>query len=224
MTFFRVAIIFASVTLASTVPALAQSAKPRGSSNVANVYLMRGFMNVFSLGMDTLAEKLQRRGLKAEVYNHVSGASVVSEIIAQRKAGDRSPIVLIGHSLGASEVVSMANDLSTAGISVDLVVPIDAVVTTHAFGTTKRIVNYYMSDGVGAPVVAGAGFKGRLQNVDVRGMGVGHIFIDKSEKVQDMVIGQVVAATSRSAPKPSGTAAPTAAASSETTASVPTLR
>jgi hypothetical protein len=37
-----------------TTPGMAQSR--------AHVYLLRGLMNIFSLGMDTLAEKIQHRG------------------------------------------------------------------------------------------------------------------------------------------------------------------
>src|ERR1700761_6809986 len=34
------------------------------------VYLLRGFLNVFSLGMDDLAAKLQADGISATVMNH----------------------------------------------------------------------------------------------------------------------------------------------------------
>ena len=36
----------------------------------AHVYLLRGLMNIFSLGMDSLAEELSKRGLYATVSNH----------------------------------------------------------------------------------------------------------------------------------------------------------
>ena len=36
----------------------------------AHVYLLRGLLNIFSLGMDTLAEELSRRGVYATVHNH----------------------------------------------------------------------------------------------------------------------------------------------------------
>src|SRR5580658_6728771 len=36
----------------------------------AIVYLLRGFLNVFSLGMDDLARKLQADGIPATVTNH----------------------------------------------------------------------------------------------------------------------------------------------------------
>ena len=41
----------------------------------AHVYLLRGLMNIFSLGMDTLAAKIQRRGIYATVHNHAEWSS-----------------------------------------------------------------------------------------------------------------------------------------------------
>jgi hypothetical protein len=229
VTILRAAIVFASITLASSSPALAQGAAPkaaRASAPVTHVYLMRGFMNIFSLGMDTLAERLQKRGIKAEVYNHIQSDSVVSEIIRMRRAGDRGPVVLVGHSLGAGAVVSMANELSAAGVTADLVVPLDAISTMTALGNTKRIVNYYLSDGVGAPVVAGPGFKGSIRNVDVRGQGIGHMSIDKSDHVQSLIVNQVIALGRPATPRPTKTAVPAGATAEkpETTATIPTLR
>ena len=45
---------------------------------------------------------------------------------------------------------------------------------------------------------AAAGLRGKLDNVDVRGSGVGHISIDKNEAIQRRVIGEIDAAILRS--------------------------
>jgi hypothetical protein len=106
----------------------AAPAAPRAAANDAHktvspphAYLMRGLMNVFSLGMDQLAVLIARHGIEASVHNHAEADAVVSEIAARYSAGDRGPIILIGHSLGAD-----ANDdgaiLGPGGIPVALVV------------------------------------------------------------------------------------------------------
>ncbi len=46
----------------------------------AKVYLLRGFMNVFSLGLDELSAKIEQRGIRSEVYNHTSAARLADEI------------------------------------------------------------------------------------------------------------------------------------------------
>ncbi|MGA8357921.1 MAG: hypothetical protein WB772_11310, partial [Xanthobacteraceae bacterium] len=45
------------------------------------VYLLRGFLNVFSLGMDDLAAKLQTDGISATVMNHAEADLVTSRIV-----------------------------------------------------------------------------------------------------------------------------------------------
>jgi hypothetical protein len=46
-------------------------------------------------------------------------------------------------------------------------------------------------------VRAAAGLRGKLDNVDMRGTGVGHISIDKNEAIQRRVIGEIDAAIAR---------------------------
>ena len=87
------------------------------------VYLLRGFLNVFSLGMDDLAAKLQADGISATVINHAEADLVASRIVTNYNGGDRGPIVLIGHSLGADAVVEVANGLARYNIQVALTGP-----------------------------------------------------------------------------------------------------
>src|SRR5262249_32008188 len=47
------------------------------------VYLLRGLMNIFSLGMDDLAAKLQRRGIAAGVYEYGQWESLCQDAAAR---------------------------------------------------------------------------------------------------------------------------------------------
>jgi hypothetical protein len=85
---------------------LEPSARPRAS--VTHVYLMRGFLNVFSLGMDTLATELRSAGISATVDSYVGWHEVAHAIAANYRAGQRGPIVLVGHSFGADSVRTSA--------------------------------------------------------------------------------------------------------------------
>ena len=122
--------------------ARAATAVPRAAAKGAHekvglphVYLMRGLMNVFSLGMDQLAVLIARHGIEASVYNHAEADAVVSKIGGRYSAGDRKPIILIGHSLGADAVMMMAQSLDRAGIPVALIVPFDG---TELFRRTEE--------------------------------------------------------------------------------------
>jgi hypothetical protein len=173
----------------------------RQTASLAHAYLMRGLMNVFSLGMDQLAVLIARRGIAASVHNHAEADAVVSRIAALYSAGDRGPIILIGHSLGANAVMTMAQSLDRAGIPVALVVPFDG---TDSFAAPKNVAcvlnitqstfNYMRS---------GAGFHGELTNVNVRGEpGIDHFTIDKSPQLQALVMKSVLQAASAQSCRP----------------------
>ena len=83
----------------------------------AHVYLLRGLMNIFSLGMDTLADELTSAASTRPCINHTDWQSLADQAAARYKAGTEGPIILIGHSLGADAVMEMADYLDDKGRS-----------------------------------------------------------------------------------------------------------
>jgi hypothetical protein len=166
-------------------PAAAQpaAAKEHEAPSRPHVYLLRGLMNIFSLGMDQLAAKIAQRGIAASVHNHAEADAIVAKIAAQYRGGDRGPVILIGHSLGADAVMTMAQALNRDGVPVALVIPFDG---TGSYVTPKNVAcvlnltqrNY-------AYMRSGTGFHGKLTNVNVSGdSGIDHFTIDKSPRLQ----------------------------------------
>jgi hypothetical protein len=207
------------------------SSGPSVAQSRAHVYLLRGLMNIFSLGMDDLAQKIKKRGIYATVHNHSEWQTLADSAAAAYKSGHEGPIILIGHSLGADAVMMMAQYLDKKGVPVALVVPFDG---TQSFSTPKnvqRLVNITQRDY--AYMRKGAGFHGSLYNMDVSSdQSIGHISIDKSPRLHAQVIGYVLAAvgnghrvvTSGAHGKPTAVShhAPDSAAKPEgTTGSVP---
>jgi hypothetical protein len=161
------------------------------------VYLLRGFMNVFSLGMDQLASELEQRGISATVGNHLVSSSFASDAIQACKSGQIGSIVIVGHSLGASAAVSMAEELQKAGVHVALIITFDPVVRTAVPPNVQRLKNFYFSNGVGAPVARGERFHGMLQNVDLKDdPQLGHISLAYSPAIHKQVLEYVAAAAS----------------------------
>jgi hypothetical protein len=107
----------------------------------AHVHLLRGLMNIFSLGMDTLAEQLKRRGVNATVHNYAEWQTLADRAAADYKAGKEAPIILIGHSLGADAVMEMAAYLGGKGVPVALVVPFDGTKSFAASDNVARVLN-----------------------------------------------------------------------------------
>ena len=175
----------------------------------AHVYLMRGLMNIFSLGMDELAAKIARHGIEASVHNHAEADEIVAGIAARYADGDRGPIILIGHSLGADAVMRMAQSLNDKGVPVALVVPFDGTGSYAAPKNVACVLNLTQRDY--ARMRAGPGFHGMLSNVDLSGTaGIDHFTIDKSPRLQGYALGFVLKTASSESCRPNG-ANPTAA-------------
>ena len=149
------------------------------------VYLLRGWFGVFSTGLDTMADDLRSKGVKAETVGHLAWKSTVANIIQDRKAGKSGALVLIGHSQGANNVIDMARLLQRENIPVDLLVTLAPAGQDPIPGNVVRAINYYNSPGWGAPVTADAGYRGKLTNINLGGdIGIYHMAIDKNPRIQ----------------------------------------
>lgn len=165
------------------VPAGAQGDAAHAAASRPHVYLMRGLLNIFSLGMDQLAAQIERHGIDASVYNHTLSGSVVAQIAQQYRAGDHGPYILVGHSLGADAVMTMAQQLNGLGVPVALVVPVDGTGSYLAPKNVACVINLTQRDY--AYMRPGAGFHGTLSNVNFSGdPSIDHLTIDKSPRVQ----------------------------------------
>jgi hypothetical protein len=174
--------------------ATATQAAPTSHRGV-HVYLLRGVMNVFSLGMDQIAAELQQQGIDATVNNHLAWPVLAEEAAADYKSGRVRTIILVGHSAGAAAVTQMVNRLGELGVPVKLAIGLDPVSQTTASGHVGSYVNYYVGNGAGEPVRRGPQFTGVLRNVDVEKMpDVGHFTIDKNAALQARIISSIRAA------------------------------
>ena len=160
------------------------------------MFLLRGWFGVFSTGMDSLAADLKAKGVNAQAIGHLEWKSSVSKIVQERAAGKTGPIVLVGHSQGANNVIDMARALKEKNVRVDLVVTLAPFLQDPVPSNVARAINYYQSPGWGAPIAGESGFKGRISNIDVGAdMSISHINIDKSTKVQGDIAREIVALT-----------------------------
>jgi hypothetical protein len=190
--FDAIRLLAAVIMLAlGSMPATAQSTAGTAQAR-AHVYLLRGLMNIFSLGMDSLAEELDKRGVHTTVSNYSEWQSLADQAASNYKAGKEDPIILIGHSLGADAVMQMAAYLNRKKIPVALVVPFDGTGSFSTPANVGRLVN--LTQRKYAYMRPGPGFHGSLANVDVSGdPEIGHINIDKSPRLHTRAISEVLA-------------------------------
>ena len=164
------------------------------SERSGDVFLLRGFGNVFSRGLDQMGSKLKKRGIKAEVVHHGDWLDVTNKIISNRKKYGRRPVVLIGHSLGANAILRVAERLKKRKITIDYMVTFAATNPRPVPSNVRKLTNYYFkTDGWGEAVKKGAGFRGILKNIDFsNSKTIGHFNIDKQPRLQKQVINNVL--------------------------------
>lgn len=163
------------------------------------VYLFRGAMGpIFSTGMDTLAEKLTKAGLKADTYEFTICRLVANHAISTYRE-DPAPIVLIGHSMGGLCSIIFAEMLGKENIPVSLVVTIDPA---HASGNVplnvERFINIFLSDSVlgGGDIVAEPGYRGHYASFDLKEQKrVTHINIDKASDIHAQLVDMITRLT-----------------------------
>ena len=180
------------------------SDKPRAG----NVYLLRGWIGIFSYGINDLGDKINKDGVRASVYQDDQWHALADTIRAKYKgARTAEPLVLIGHSFGADDVVRVAQELAPANVTVDLLVTLDPVTPPDVPPNVKRVVNLYQSNGAwdkvpafrGVPLKLAEGSHAQLVNADVKKdrtdllePGTDHFNIEKKGKIHQEVLKYVL--------------------------------
>jgi thioesterase superfamily protein len=173
--------------------ALAQAAaQPTATAKQVQVDLLRGLADVFSRGMDTLADKLNRQGYSARVYSTNGWHAVAQRIADKYTRGHKDIIVIIGHSLGANAAFDIANQLDRQNIPIELIVTFDATRPQPVPKNVLHLVNLYQENGFGEKVSAGPDFKGELSNVDLTAdRTLSHTTIEKSPRLHGVVMQKI---------------------------------
>jgi hypothetical protein len=183
--------LLAAFVLMMTPLALASPgmAAPHGT-----IYLMRGLANVFSLGLDTLNDKLNAKGVPSIVTGY-AGWQGIAQTIEDRYAKNKGalPIIVMGHSFGADATLYIAAELNRKNIPVALIVTFDVVSYATVPPNVRHLVNFY-TKGFGRVLRGAPGFKGRLENIDAT-LGhpdIGHLNIEKSPRLHARTVAEVL--------------------------------
>lgn len=175
-----------------------------GKKRKGEVYLLRGLANVFSLGMDTIGEKMVARGLDAKVYNHSAWRTLADDIISRSKIRRVNyPVIIMGHSLGGNATMQMSKYLGDNGVKVSYSVSFDPTITTYVGPNVGEVINYYLPNSDHTNIVKqAAGFTGSLRNIDVSTIeGVTHVTVEKNDKFQANVINTTLDLTKIKRPR-----------------------
>jgi hypothetical protein len=195
-------------TVSSMTPGKMEWIQPTSDApRVGNAYLFRGWIGLFSGGMDALTEKIDESGVRAHVFQEDQRAEFRRVIVERyRNAPDHEPIILVGHSLGADDAIAAARALDEVGVEVEMLITIDATLPPKVPKNVKVVYNYYQPSmwdylGIlrGIPLQADSGFRGQLHNMNVRKeyrylleKDTNHVNIDKNTKIHADVIAKLL--------------------------------
>jgi len=158
------------------------------------VILLRGWFGVFSTGLDGIADQLKALGIKTEVAGHLNWSNEVADILRDRAAGQSGPLVLVGHSQGANNVIDMARSLQAYNVTIDLMVTLSPFMQNPVPANVVKAIDYYQGPGWGQPLEADRGFHGKIVNINlVDDPTISHIGMDKSTKVQAEIVQDIIA-------------------------------
>jgi acetyl esterase/lipase len=164
-----------------------------------HVYLLKGLLGIFSTGLITLADELQKRGYTATVHDSVEYYALASEAARLQKSG-KGPIIIVGHSIGANAAVSMAEKMKDEGASVALIVAFGPTNDMVVPSNVSRVINYYQTGAiVSGTAKKGPGFHGSLTNVNLGSdSDINHFNIEKIERIHTKVIAAIGSVAGRS--------------------------
>ena len=175
---------------------------------------MRGFLGVFSLGIDGLAHHLNRHHIiqAAAIADHSKGQFQRILLRDYRKHLMRGPLILYGHSWGADDQIRVARALGRHGIKVQLLLLIDPVTPPRVPANVERCIDIYKShpdtDWLpiwrGVPAKVKDPYRTRLTDINLRYAAVGfptkkltHATIIDSPGVQKMMLHAILNACRR---------------------------
>lgn len=165
------------------------------------VHTMLGGLGVFSTGMKELSSSVERVyhiPAPSEMWYNAGNVVRAVETYYRSHPNHHHPIILVGHSLGANEQIAVARQLNRKGISVDLLVTVDAVSRIYVPANVKYVMNFYKPGIVpmfsGLRLKAEAPEKTTIDNINVnnlKGIRVNHFTIDKEPVVQAMIMDKI---------------------------------
>jgi thioesterase domain-containing protein len=172
--------------------------RPPAEKLPGRAYLLRGLIgDIYSLGMDELAEKIEQRGVKASVYGVSAIAYLANRIIRDYRTdpAGMTPIILIGHSTGGDAIISIAERLKAADVPVALAVGFDPTrIASRVPSNVDLFINLYQGTNIigGGAVHPGADFGGRIVNVDLRERReIIHITLDKNDAIHELILRKI---------------------------------
>ena len=169
-----------------------------------NVYLLRGFIGIWSYGINDIGKKIADYGIRASIYQENQWDEVCDAIIQKYQNNpNHEPLVIIGHYYGADDALKMAKKLQQHNITIDLVVTLDPVTPPKVPSNIRLCYNIYQPSALDMlPFFRGVKLEaenvGNLHNVNIRAdrrdlleTNTDHFNIEKNKLIHNEIVKKV---------------------------------
>src|SRR5262245_16825617 len=167
-----------ALLLSVTVPSGQANAQQDTKLNqAAHVYVFTGFGGAGRSYIDGVADKVRQRRMPTTVSSPGDMSSVAASAIERYKSGRLRSIIILGYSMGGGAAMQMAAELGRANVPVQLVLTVDPVSVPELSPNIRRLINYYIPNGISGPIPRPNNFRGTLQNIAERDLSLNHFSI-----------------------------------------------
>ncbi|HEV8377805.1 MAG TPA: hypothetical protein VGP99_03065 [Tepidisphaeraceae bacterium] len=169
-----------------------------------NVYLLRGFIGIWSFGINDIGKRIAESGIRASVYQENQWDDVCHAITQKYENNpNHEPLIIIGHSYGADDALKMARKLQQHNITIDLIITLDPVTPPKVPTNVRLCYNIYQPGFLDMlPFFRGVKLEaerdGNLQNVNIRGErrdllepNTDHFNIEKNRRIHEEIVRKV---------------------------------
>lgn len=179
------------------------------SPRVGTVYCIRGWMGIFSGGIDKMQQDLVKQGVNAYCFQDMQYEEL-GRVMVERYKGVKNPepIVFIGHSRGVDAALIISQKLQEVGVPVELIISLDSVDQTVVTKNVRACYNYWMEGFFpgtnllrGIPLEHEPGATGILYNInlnrdapELKDPLTTHAVIDKAPNLQKKIVEHVLQA------------------------------
>jgi len=173
--------------------------------HAGNVYLLRGFIGIWSFGINDITTRINESGVRANVYQEDQWGEVCNAIIEKYQHNpNHEPLIIIGHSYGADDALKMAKKLQQHNINIDLIITLDPVTPPKVPTNIRLCYNIYQPGMLDMlPFFRGvkldAEAEGNLQNVNIRAdrrdllePNTDHFNIEKNKRIHEEIVKKVL--------------------------------
>lgn len=179
---------------------------PAPAERSGHVFFVRGLMDVFSLGLNDMADDLRAEGYQARTISGPRWPDLAGKIKKAQADGTLDgPLVIVGHSLGGDDAVRLARKLDTYGVPIDSLTIIDAPNPAEIPPNVARVVNIYKPHGVDfVPIFRGVPVEARdpttevinfnLKDADdpaLKKMSINHFSIEADKDIRQFVVDDI---------------------------------